>query len=66
MVKKKKKIKKTTKSVKTATRKGKRGGSVAGRGPRRCGICVARGIKGAKSMGHNSRSHDPGSKLSLR
>ena len=59
MVKKiKKKSKTTKKTVKSATRKGKRGGSVAGSGPRKCGVCGKRG--------HNARSHEPGSKLSLR
>lgn len=58
MKKKIKKSKTTKKSTKTATRKGKRGGSVSGSGPRKCGVCGKRG--------HNARSHDPGSKLSLR
>jgi len=49
----KKKAKKTvkTKAVKTASRKGKRGGSVSG-GTRKCGVCGKKG--------HNKRSHGPG------
>jgi len=43
-----------TKSTKTATRKGMRGGSVPG-GSRKCGVCGKRG--------HNMRSHEPGGKL---
>lgn len=52
----KKKAKKTvkTKAVKTASRKGMRGGSVRGQS-RKCGQC-------GKS-GHNKRSHGPGGKL---
>jgi hypothetical protein len=55
MVKSKKKSTKKTKSVKSANRKGKRGGSVAGSGPRECGVC--------HKLGHNRRSHEPGGKL---
>lgn len=56
MMKKKMKTKKKptaakTKAVKVASRKGKRGGSVAGLGPRKCGVCGKRG--------HNRRSHEP-------
>ena len=43
------KMKLLKKTVKSATRKGKRGGSVAGSGPRKCGVCGKRG--------HNARSH---------
>ena len=59
-MKKTKKVSKSaskTKSIKAASRKGKRGGSVAGLGPRKCGECGARG--------HNRRSHEPGGKRSL-
>jgi hypothetical protein len=55
MVKKKKTTK--TRVTKTASRKGTRGGSVAG-GHRKCGVCGKRG--------HNARSHSPYSKLALR
>ena len=55
MKKKTKKSATKTKSVKTATRRGKRGGSVAGSGPRECGVC--------HKLGHNRRSHEPGGKL---
>lgn len=51
----KKKTAPKAKVVKTASRKGKRGGSVAGLGPRQCGVCHKRG--------HNKRSHEPGGKL---
>lgn len=48
-----KKIKKATKTkaVKTASRKGHRGGSVGG-GHRKCGVCG--------KLGHNRRSHESG------
>ena len=54
----KKTVKKTvkTKAVKTASRKGMRGGSVPGTS-RKCGECGEKG--------HNKRSHLPGSKLAL-
>jgi|HubBroStandDraft_2_1064218.scaffolds.fasta_scaffold00990_30 hypothetical protein len=49
----KRKMKKAkTKAVKTAAHTGKRGGSVAGGGPRKCGVCGKRG--------HNRRSHENG------
>ncbi len=54
-LKKKTKKKTQTKSVKAASRKGRRGGSVAGLGPRKCGVCGKRG--------HNKRSHEPGGRL---
>lgn len=53
----KKKLAPKTKAVKTASRKGKRGGSVAGLGPRKCGVCGARG--------HNRRSHEPGGRVAM-
>lgn len=60
-----KKSKKKTKSVKSAaTRKGMRGGSIGGTS-RKCSVCVARGVKGAKAVGHNARSHEPGSRRAL-
>ena len=52
MVKGKKKAK--TKTVKTASRKGQRSGSVGGKS-RKCGVC--------DGLGHNRRSHEPGGKL---
>jgi hypothetical protein len=52
MVAKSKKSKTKTPTVRS--RKGMRGGSVAG-APRVCGVC--------RKSGHNSRSHEPGGKL---
>jgi hypothetical protein len=43
-----------TKTPTVRSRKGMRGGSVAG-APRVCGVC--------RKSGHNSRSHEPGGKL---
>jgi DnaJ-class molecular chaperone len=57
MKKKTKKSASKTKSAKTASRKGMRGGSVPGSGPRKCGIC--------KGRGHNRRSHEPGGKMAM-
>ncbi len=51
-------MKKKTKTIKTSGRKGKRGGSAAGLGPRKCSVCSKRG--------HNARSHDKGGRLSKR
>jgi len=55
--KKKKAIKATTKAVKTASRKGKRGGSLGGFS-RKCSVCDV--------YGHNRRSHEPGGRLAKK